>query len=220
MRPIVVTGYVEIPGHPRGHEEYDRLGARLRNLRAAPLRVFRSELEDCWLHQHVRDASVEHAVADNPKKNTLAYHVVQHQKTAWLLQALKADPWAEVLVWIDYGIFHQPGITADAIDAFLSRAREETAIAIPGCWEKARAVDAIDLTTPCWRFCGSTMICHRQHLAALDAAIREDVTTRLHATNHVSWEVNAWARVELGGTLPIRWYRGDHNQTQFTEYTA
>ena len=217
---IVVTGLVKIPGHPRGHEEYARLGSRLGELRAAPVIPFRCELKDCWLDGLVRDTGVEHSVADNPNKNTLAYHVVQHQKTAWMRQALEADPEAEVLVWIDYGIFHQPGISVEVIDKFLAQAREETAIAIPGCWERASSIDAIDLANPCWRFCGSSLICHRRYLEAFDAAIRDDVTARLKSTNRVSWEVNAWARVEMGNTLPIRWYRGDHNQTQFTGYVA
>ena len=219
-KTLVVTGYVDIPGHPRSHHEYDRLGARLRELRGAALRFFPSALKDCWLDEYVRGRYVAHAFADNPKKNSLAYHVVQHQKTAWMLQALQTDSWAEVVVWIDYGIFHQPGVSVDVIDAFLAHVGSERAISIPGCWEKSRSLDAIDLTNPCWRFCGSTIVCHRSMLATFDAAIREDVIARLAATNHVSWEVNAWARVELGDKLPIRWYRGDHNQTQFTGYTS
>lgn len=216
-RVVVVTGYVEIPGHPRNRETYDRLGAQLAELQGASVRLFRCELTECWLDEQLRGRLVEHAIADNPKKNTLAYHVVQHQKTAWLLRALETDPWAEVLVWIDYGIFHQPGIAVEMIEAFLSRAQEETAIAIPGCWERA---SSIDMVNPCWRFCGSTLVCHRRHLEAFDAAIRKDVLARLNATNYVSWEVNAWARVELGDTLPIRWYRANHDQTQFTGYAA
>jgi len=220
METLVVTGYVEIPEHPRKREVYDQLGDRLAELRAAPIRAIRGALIDCWLYEQVRGRPVEHAVADNPKKNSLAYHVVQHQKTAWLLQALEANPWAEVLVWIDYGIFHQPGVSVEAIDAFLARACAETGIAIPGCWERAESMDAIDLTQPCWRFCGSSLVCHRRYLEPLDAAIRGDVIDRLDTTGYVSWEVNAWARVELSTALPIRWYRGDHNQTQFTGYAA
>lgn len=87
VKLTVVTGYVPLLDHPRNHEEYARLGAHLGELREAPMLPFRCELRDCWLDAHTRDKDVRHAVADNPKKNTLAYHVVQHQKTAWLMQA-------------------------------------------------------------------------------------------------------------------------------------
>jgi len=220
-RRIVVTGYVPIADHPRSERAYHRLGAQLGGL-STPVHVCRSSLDETWLHQQVlrHTKPVTHSVGDNPKKNTLAYHCVQHQKTAWMLEAARAAARPDVVVWLDYGIFHQPGVTVEAIDAFLSRVDDEPTIAIPGCWKQAVTAEAIDLANPCWRFCGSTLICHRSRLEALDVAIREDVIARLNTTSHVSWEVNTWARVELGATLPIRWYRGDHNQTQFTEYTA
>lgn len=213
---VVVTGYVKIPGHPRTDEEYDRLGAHLRGLRGAPVRVFRCELEECWLHEHVHDRHVDHAVADNPKKNSLAYHVVQHQKTAWLVAALETNPLADVLVWLDYGIFHQPGVTVEIVEDFLRRVSTREEISIPGC--AAAASSSIDW--PDWRFCGSTLVVPRDLAIGFHEAVRDVTLERLTKTGRVTWEVNDWAEVERRNMVPIRWYKADHNATQFTNYEA
>jgi hypothetical protein len=211
---VVVTGYVKIPGHPRGHDEYDCLGARLGELRAAPVRPFRCALDDCWLHGHVRETIATPAVADNPKKNTLAYHVVQHQKTAWLLQAAQTDPSADVLVWIDYGIFHQPGVTARVVDDFLHRVRARPAFSIPGVWEQSNG----SAEWPDWHFCGSSLVVPRDFVRSFHEAVRDVTLERLKAEAIVTWEINDWAAVEERRELPIHWYKADHNQTQFTNY--
>jgi FkbM family methyltransferase len=210
----VVTGYVQIPGHPRSDAEYDLLGSQLGALRAAPVRVFRCALEDCWLHEHVRDRHVEHAVSDNPKKNSLAYHVVQHQKTAWLTQALETDPRAEVLVWIDYGIFHQRGVTAEVIDDFLRRIRAQPEIAIPGCTLGPSG----SFEQPDWRFCGSSLVVPRDLVRGFHEAVREVTLERIATTARVTWEINDWAEVERRKMVPIRWYAASHDLTQFTNY--
>lgn len=211
---VVVTGYVQLPGNPRTHEEYDLLGARLNELREAPVLPFRCDLRDCWLDEHTRNSAVKHAVADNPKKNTRAYHVVQHQKTAWLLQARESAPLADVLIWLDYGIFHQPGVTGPVIDDFLHAVRDRPRFAIPGAWEQSSG--AVDW--PDWRFCGSTIVVPREHVQGFHEAVRDVTLARLARDNYLTWEVNDWAAVEGRGDLPIQWYKADHNQTQFTNY--
>jgi hypothetical protein len=145
----------------------------------------------------------------------LAYHVVQHQKTAWLLQALEADPSVDVLVWIDFGVFHQPGVTAQVIDDFLRRVRAHPAFSIPGCWEQSRGV----FDGPDWRFCGSSLVVPREFVRSFHEAVRDVALERLSTTNRVTWEVNDWAEVDRRRVLPIRWYPAGHDQTQFTNYT-
>ena len=215
MKLVVVTGFVKIPGHPRGPEEYDRQGARLGELHEAPVRPFRCELCDCWLDEYVCDKEVVHAIGDNPKKNTLAYHVVQHQKTSWILQAAKTDPSADILIWLDYGILHQPGVTIQIIDDFLRRVRAQPQLAIPGAWK--RSDEGVD-DSPDWRFLGSSLVVPRDYALPLHASVRDVTLERLEASHYVTWEVNDWAEVDRRGMLPIRWYQADHNHTQFTNY--
>lgn len=214
---VVVTGYVKIPNHPRSDGEYQRLGARLLEISTPPV-VFLDGLSDCWLTPLVRNigVGVDHSVGDNRRKNSLDYHIVQHQKTAWLVDAAKMIPAADILVWIDYGIFSQPGITVGVIDDFLRRLEDadERQICIPGAWRRSNLSDR----TPDWHFCGSSMIVPRAHALAFHDAVMNATINRIASTNRVTWEINDWTVVEAAGVLPIRWYQGDHNETQFTNY--
>jgi hypothetical protein len=160
---LAVTGFVPIPGHPRSVEEYLRLGEKLLGS-DIPILTMRSELEGCWLYQHLaeRGGSTTWSVDNNPRKNTLAYHCVQAQKTEWLAAAEDHLPkWCQlpdVLVWIDFGIYNIPGITPRILQDFLRRADGEQAICIPGCWPKKQNHDD---RYPNWRFCGGTLIMPR-----------------------------------------------------------
>ena len=223
----VVSGFVPIPDNPRSPEEYFELGSRLFDpLRASgqlkynPACFMMEHISQCWLfkwlHWKGQNFDVTHSVADNPKKNTPSYHIVQHQKFEWLLDAATLDPRPDVFVWIDFGILHVQGVTVAVILEFLRRVEREQAVAIPGCWDKR--VLPIDDQNPCWRFCGGLMVVPRQHIFELDMAVKINAMKHIHETRNLSWEVNTLARVEQAGTVPLWWYKADHNETMFTAY--
>jgi hypothetical protein len=54
MNPLIVTGYVEIPNHPRSASEYRQLGKNLAQITAAPVLVFEDVVSTCWLDTLVR----------------------------------------------------------------------------------------------------------------------------------------------------------------------
>lgn len=217
-----VTAFVPIPGHSRAEEEYRLLAEPLLKLaNKIPLMSADGDLEHCWLHRHLNSrfdmdtSKFSHSVSDDPHKNSVAYHCVQAQKSEWLLAAAQVDPVADVFVWIDYGIFHIPGITTQIVSDFLHRAENEQIITIPGCWDNYIYDDA----HPCWRFCGGVMIVPRAYLARFDAAMKREYVRWIELTNNVSWEVNTLARVEqLEPDVPIWWYHADHDKTLFTNY--
>jgi hypothetical protein len=214
---VVVTGYVPIPGHPRPREEYDRYGKQLLEC-DFPIVFAQGDLSTCWLARYlaVRHGECTHSVADNPEKNTLAYLIVQAEKTTWLAEAALNVPNASVLVWIDFGIFRLPDVTKEIVQKFVLQARNERAIVIPGCWDKQAAHDD---AYPNWRFCGGVMVVPCEHAVALDHAMKREYIRRLLDTNHVTWEVNVLAAVEqLHPELPIWWYKANHNCTLFENY--
>ena len=214
----IVTGYVPLSGHPRPQAAYDRLYTQLQAIRGAPITTFVTTLERCWLKQAlIHSPGALHATADNPQKNTLDYHAVQHQKTAWLADAAAIEPEVDVVVWIDYGIFSIPGLHIDHIEAFLERAKHETEIALPGCWDRQRSAAAPPEAVN-WRFCGGVAVVPRRCVLPFHNAVRYVTLHRLVTRRYVTWEVNDWARVEESNVLPIRWYSADHNQTLFTGY--
>ena len=213
MQVKLVTAYVPIPNHPRTAEEYGALGEKLSGV-PVPKKAFYMPFHETWLAKYLLKMpfKVPHSEGDNPAKNTVAYHCVNHEKTSWLRQAAEEDKVSDVFVWVDYGIFRLPGVTNQAIYEFMERI-DDKAIYAPGCWDKPEAVESV---YPCWRFCGSVLAVPRDYIDELDYSCR--VAARQHITqaNNVEWEVNTWARVEKKyRQLPFHWYKADHDVSMF-----
>lgn len=215
MRVKLVTGYVPIAGHPRGPSEYGALGEKLGG---CPVRkkAYYDQVQNLWMAQFLRDLSFvprasEH---DNPEKNSLPYHIVNHQKTAWLAQAAKEDLEADVVVWVDYGIFRLPGVCNEAIVRFME-SLDDKHIYAPGCWPTPGPIES---AVPCWRFCGSVLAVPARLASELDTAVRAEARQHINKTKNVEWEVNTWARVEQRRKwhLPFKWYAADHDVSMFT----
>jgi len=206
-----------IPGHPRSAAEYGELGEKLFLPLSSLVAVqpFFETLDEGWMWRLVQASKFRptHAIADNPAKNTLAYHCVVHTKFAWLLKAALSDPRPTVFVWLDYGMAHMKDLTAEKVVEFLQKIREDD-FAIPGCWPAGTY--AIDESVPCWRFCGAVMVVPRQYVSSLYEAVCRDVAERLRTTRHVSWETNTLARIEHH--FPIRWYKADHDASMLENY--
>ena len=210
----VVTGYIPIQDHPRSAAEYGALGEQLAALKA-PIQPFYGNVTSTWMFTMVQNLPFgpTWSVADNPQKNTLAYHCVQHQKFQWLFDAAKMDPVPDTFIWLDYGICHVPGVNTGVINDFLADVRRED-FAIPGCHSRADIRDDV----PCWRFCGGLFVVPREYIGPLKNFVQAMSLLHCSATKNITWEVNTLARVEQTDKLPIRWYQADHNQTMFTNY--
>lgn len=220
----VVTGYVPIQGHPRTAAEYGALGEKIFLPLARdgiPIARFLETLPDTWLYKYVSRSKTPptHSAGDNPAKNTLAYHCVQHQKFGWLLKAAIEDPHHDTYVWLDFGIGHVPGVTDRVIWEFLDKVREfPDDLAFPGCWPDGGNTLANDLW-PCWRFCGGVLVVPKNRVHKLYKAIKGTALDHVNRTRNVTWETNTMAEAEKNGRLPeFRWYQADHNETMFTGY--
>lgn len=214
MNVRLVTGYVPIADHPRGPAVYGELGEKLGGV---PVRkkAFYSQVEHLWMAKYLRslDFIPRASEGDNPDKNSLAYHIVNHEKTTWLKQAADEYPDADVVVWVDYGIFRLPGVNNESIVKFME-SLDDKHIYAPGCWLPAPVESAF----PCWRFCGSVLAVPTKLIHAFDYACRTTARQHIQKTHNVEWEVNTWARVEQGKRkFPIQWYRADHNVRMFTD---
>lgn len=211
MRTKLVTGYIPIPNHPRSAEDYGTLGEKLSGV---PVRkkAFYQRVEDTWMAKFVQELRYPPNISegDNPHKNSLAYHCVNHMKTSWLVQAAKEDPEADVLVWVDYGIFRLPGVNNQSIYQFMETL-DDKAIYAPGCW----TMGPVESAFPCWRFVGSVLAVPRRCVDGLDFACRTVARQHVRNTKNVEWEVNTWARVEAQRKLPFHWYKADHNVSMF-----
>ena len=218
----VVTGYVRLEDHPRRPDEYYALGQKLgHSLGQQDLACFYERVPYLWLSKFLEklpplQPPLSWSKGDNPSKNSLEYHCIQHQKFAWLARAANEDQEADSFVWIDYGIASQPGFNADDLQSFLKRIRRGD-FAMPGCWEQM-IPDPLD-DYPCWRFCGSVMIVPRSDCHRMLELVQAMARTYVRALKKVTWEVNTLARCEpFLKKVGLRWYKADHNVTQFTRY--
>lgn len=213
-----MTGFIPLPAHPR-RDEYRSLGARLL---ALPVDIdFHSDtkLEDCWYWRAAHEQKeLPRIESGSPDKDTLEYLSVQHQKTEWLERSQRKHPSVDTFVWIDYGIFHMPGVMEQHVLDFLAAVERHkpTAIESPGCLPTS---SSIDIKTPCWRFCGAVLVCPAPLVAPFNAAVKQVATSCMEASGRATWEVNTWALVEQQRAVPIRQYHAaTHNQCLFTAY--
>lgn len=215
MKVRLVTGYVPIPDHPRTAAEYGELGERLSGVPVYK-KAFYMKVEDTWLWKHVHSLDYIPSVSehDNAAKNTLAYHCVNHQKSSWLVQASDEDPEADVLLWVDYGIFRLPGVNNQSIYEFIQKL-DDKKIYAPGCQGEPIAVES---AYPCWRFCGSMIAVPKKLVDQFDYAVRVAARQHISKTLNVEWEVNTWARVEKRHKLPFDVYMADHNVSMFDNF--
>lgn len=220
----VVTGYVPISNHPRTAKEYGELSEKVFGPLAGagvPIKRYMEPVQATWLWKYISRGKrlPSSSTHDNPAKNTLEYHCVQHQKFGWLLKAAIEDPRPDTYVWIDFGIGHVPGVDAHVIWDFLQKIKSGD-LAIPGCWDMKPENVVINPLWPCWRFCGGVMVVPRARVHKLFKAIKGTALEHVDNTKNVEWEVNTMARAEKMGRLPkFRWYQADHNETMFTGYT-
>ena len=211
-RACLVTGYIRLDLPNRSHDEYERLGRQLVGAAKAgghEVRTFGGKVEDCWHHNLSSGAEFP---AGNPDKDTREFHAVQHQKTAWVVEAAKHTD-AEIIVWMDYGLLHVPGVTADMVPAFLER----SAASAPRDRVGMASIWGPPSRRPGWRsvewWCaGGVFTVPRSMAFAWHDGI-VDIATEIRAARHVTWEVNTWAAAWARWNYVVRPWLCDHNET-------
>jgi len=216
-RACLVTGYLRLDLPNRSHAEYDRLGARL--LEAADLVdqiTFGGTVDACW-HWALSDGAL--LPAANPEKDTRAFHAVQHEKTAWVAAAADRTD-ADILVWMDYGLLHVPGVTEALVAAFLARAAYRAPrdrVGMASIWEGPPPATPVPYRVA-WHCAGGVFTVPRHlalpwHQAVVDAAVR------MRNRGWATWEVNDWA--DAWRELPdlVQAWRCDHDATLLEAWT-
>jgi hypothetical protein len=225
MKAMCVTGFVPMTQNlQRTPDEFRALGQRLISAIGPSLHVFdRWQINDCWAYQLLRQNPYLKPSCDNPPADRFAdpqhmtiSNVIMLQKFEWMRLAAQSHPDVEVFAWVDYGIMKQRGVTEDVLRKFVELLHSGPCreVTLPGCWPKMPINDA----EVHWRFCGSCWVCPRHLARRTFDAVQTVASLRARLTGKLSWETNTMAYVELLDILPIRWYRADHDASQFLEY--
>jgi glycosyltransferase involved in cell wall biosynthesis len=190
-----------------------------------PSSMFRfDDPEKFWAKEMVRmeeeDGKEVEVSCNMLGKDTLDYHALQHQKTTWLAK-VAAETDADVVVWIDFGIFHLPNVDENVLNRFFRHISARTGtrghpVEMAGCWPQGKF--EIQSDKPYWRFCGGVIVCRKDVASSLDESVKTAFSTCLSTNNLCMWEVNTWALAETLGLIQVRQYHADHNETMFTNY--
>lgn len=245
--PVVfVTAYRSLPSHPRAPEKYFELGSRLLST-GLPFMVFtesqhaarfgefpaviRTVVDDEPLvGGRVGITSPRLPATDNPSKDTLEYHCLMHRKTRYLvesyrhLQQIYQEQIYEVvrLVWIDFGIFHLPGVTEAHLKQLNERCGRDLSrqIRAPSAWRLDQD-SQIDSGRIQWYLLGGLLsVPTRPARIVRELAERVETSflSRILFAHQACFEVVTWALDAQN--RPESWdlYPADHNQTLFTHY--
>ena len=223
----VLTGYFNaFPAKHLSEDQFRALGNRLiETVGDTNIRMMGAGymLSDCWAHKFLVEnplllPSDRHPAPDRfaTPADMVASNIVILQRFEWLRMAALIDPDVDIWVWLEYTIMKQPGVTGPVIKKFLEDVAlgEHAAVSIPGCWPKG----FIDDGAICWRFCGSTWVCPHYLVPSFSQGAKTVATLRTRSTGMISWDVNTMAYLELLDVVPIRWYQGNHDQTQLTNF--
>ena len=207
-----MTGYIRLDLPNRQHAEYDRLGSQLVAAAEAgghEVQTFGGWVNDCW-HWNLSEGA--ELPIGNPSKDTREFHAVQHEKTSWVVDAAEQTD-ADVLVWMDYGLLHVPGITADMVPRFLERAARDAPrdrVGMASIW--GAPFRQPDWQSVEWWCAGGVFTVPRSfafpwHDAVVDRAMA------LRAAGAITWEVNTWASAWARWNNVVRPWLCDHNET-------
>lgn len=177
------------------------------------------QLEDCWLHGEIENVGIP--PTDNPGKDTRKFHTVQHAKTQIVAAATNYTD-ADLLVWIDAGIFHLPDVKPQHLRRFFSHIRKapRDRVSFASIWPIDDLIDGeieLNYTHPQWWIAGGVFVVPRHMASWLDQVFRADVRDTAAKTGAISWEVNHLAAVCRDyQSKTALWLCGDHDHTLFS----
>lgn len=224
---MAVTGYVfnAFPARHLSPAQFNGYGERLKTALGSRLCAFDQNwtLEDLWAYPLLKEnpgllpSDVNPPTDRYPSpKDAAISNLVLLQRYEWMRLAAELHRDVDVFAWVEYSVLKQQGVTEQVILDFLDKLEQTPidAITLPGEWDKKPINDSYAH----WRFAGSCWICPRPLAKPLAETVKTVATMRTKMTGKVSWDMNTMAYVELLDVLPIRWYRGGHNETQFTGF--
>lgn len=227
MKALCVTGFVP-NAFPAKHLSADRcreLGDGLKAALGDRLHAFDEGwgLDDCWAYELLRAnpglmPSCASPPADRFREpaDMTRSNIVLLQRYAWMARAAGHFPDVDVLAWVEYTVLKQRGVTPEVLAGFADALERYPcdAVTLPGCWQKSPINDS----QAHWRFVGSCWVCPARLAVDVFRAVQTVASLRAELTGRLSWDMNTFAYVELLDCLPLHWYPGNHDETQFTNY--
>lgn len=227
LKAMIVSGFIPnaFPAKHLSELQCRDYGNRLKKALGDRICCFDSnfKLDECWAYKFIEENPNLLPSDINPPKDRYAEpkhaaisNIILLQRYEWMRMAKELHPDVDVFAWVEYTVFKQRNVREKVIVDFADSLESKfyDAISLPGIWDKK----PIDDKFAHWRFAGSVWACPRKYVADVAHSIKTVATLRTKLTGKISWDMNTMAFVELLDILPIRWYYGNHDETQFTNF--
>lgn len=227
LKAVAVTGFVPnaFPAKHLSESQCRDYGNRLKDAAGARICAFDNDwtLDKCWAYKLLQEnPNLLPSDIDPPKDryaepmHAAISNIILLQRYEWMRLAKDLNPDVDVFAWVEYTVFKQRNVNEKVVVDFLNalESKDYDAVSLPGIWDKK----PVDDRFAHWRFAGSVWICPRKYVDDVAQSIKTVATLRTKLTGKISWDMNTMAFVELLDMLPIRWYQGNHDETQFTNF--
>lgn len=226
MKVKAVTAYVDLGLTQRPSLDFHVLGQRLIRACGGRVTVFNEfPFESCWAARAfpglpaANPRALDRFVTD---KEHVRSNLIQHSPVQWVAKAYARDPFdTDVFVWMGYSLLKQGAftgkpITEDHVSNFLDACEKYpfNDIPFPGILPRAPVNPHGDN----WRFCGSTVIFPRRYLDRIVKSYFAKMRQFVHTYDAIPLDLAIWPEVERDSGLPWRFYKGEYDATQLTNF--
>jgi hypothetical protein len=171
----------------------------------------------------------------NPAKDTLAYMIVQCQKSEWVSIAASMEPLADLsiaakeYVWVDFGVSHMFKGQTDIMQIELYKMRnrvnrrllqsgESDKVLFARCWDPNHPYSGDIYKDINWSFAGSVFGGSERTINEFAKKMREKCFQILRERNTIMWEINVWLLIYFDVPELFALYPSDHSDIIFKNY--
>lgn len=157
--------------------------------------IILTDKTDIYLYSY-ENLLINNVYTDNPNKDTLGYFFIMCNKTEWIKEAIKVDPFSsDNFIWIDFGIRHIFKSNTDLefinkLDNLQNKKYDN--IRIGSIWNLDVTYDINLYRQITWWFAGGVFGGNKNSLLLFSDKMREKCLSIIKNHKILFWEVNIW----------------------------
>lgn len=184
--------------------------------------VLKYHKEDIYLYHYKDNLTHFYVDTNNSLKDTWEYMFTMCNKTEFIRQAIKCDPFGSThFIWVDFGIKHVFRCSDDLFVEKLNQIhlkKQHNKVRIGNIWN-LDATFRVDLMTRIsWYFAGGIFGGDRSSLLRFSDLMKDKCTEIINNHHSITWEVNIWYMIYKENQTLFDPYMCDHNDTILDNY--
>ena len=156
----------------------------------------------------------------NHEKDTLDYMLTMCNKTEFIRQAIKINPFqTDNFVWLDFGINHVFNCSDDMFNNYLNQLEKKyDKIRIGHIWNLSSDYNVDIHKNICWYFAGGIFGGKKDYLLYFADEVKLKCKHIIDKHRTIMWEVNIWYKVYLENQDLFEPYLCNHDYTIINNY--